>query len=80
MTLYTIIPMDVIWEGSFKEPEKTLDLVVGKGLMQVMPIDHGSAQIVRLIGCPLDYYLNPVYAPGQIIRYVPVLQNESLDG
>ena len=75
MTLYTIIPMDVIWEGSFKEPERTVDIVIGSSRIQVMPIDHSSAQIVRLISCPLDYYLNPEYSPGQIIRYIPLLQN-----
>ncbi len=73
MTLYTIMPMDVIWEGSFKEPEATVEVVVERILMQVMPIDHGNAQIVRLLNCSLNDYLNPLYAPGQMIRYIPSL-------
>lgn len=71
MTLYTIMPMDVIWEGSFKEPESTVEIVIESILMQVMPIDHSSAQIVRLLNCSLNDYLNPLYAPGQMIRYIP---------
>lgn len=71
MTLYTIMPMDVIWEGSFKEPETTVEIVIERILMQVMPIDHSSAQIVRLLNCSLNDYLNPLYAPGQMIRYIP---------
>ncbi|MHA0856026.1 YlzJ-like family protein [Paenibacillus sp. CMAA1364] len=77
MTLYTIMPMDAIWEGSLKEPEPTVDIAIGSGLMQVIPIDHNRAQIVRLLNCPLDYYLNPVYSPGQMIQYIPILHNQS---
>jgi len=65
--------MDVIWEGSFKEPEATVEVVVESILMQVMPIDQGSAQIVRLLNCSLNDYLNPLYSPGQMIRYIPSL-------
>ncbi|OAB45054.1 YlzJ-like family protein [Paenibacillus antarcticus] len=73
MTLYTIMPMDVIWEGSFKETEATVEVIVESILMQVMPMDQGNAQIVRLLNCSLNDYLNPLYAPGQMIRYIPSL-------
>jgi hypothetical protein len=75
MTLYTVMPLEVIWEGCFKEPEKTIEIAIGSNLIQVMPVDHESVQIIRLLNCPLDFYLNPVYAPGQIIKYIPFLQN-----
>lgn len=74
MTLYTVMPMEIIWENSFKEPEPTVEIVIESILMQVMPIDQSSAQIVRLLDCSLQDYLNPSYAPGQMIRYIPSVQ------
>ncbi|AJS59111.1 YlzJ-like family protein [Paenibacillus sp. IHBB 10380] len=79
MTLYTVIPMETIWEGSLKEPELTADIQINGILMQVMPRQNNTAQIVRLLNCSLADYLNPAYAPGQIISYLPYLKNEAFD-
>ncbi|MGF7048804.1 putative HAD superfamily hydrolase [Paenibacillus sp. DS2015] len=79
MTLYTIMPIETVWAGSLKEPEQTADIQINGILMQVMPMANNSAQIVRLLHCSLADYLNPAYAPGQMISYLPYLKNETLD-
>lgn len=79
MTLYTVIPMETVWEGSLKEPEQTADIQINGILMQIMPRDNNTAQIVRLLSCSLADYLNPAYAPGQLISYIPSLKNETFN-
>ncbi|MGN7760332.1 YlzJ-like family protein [Paenibacillus sp. 22594] len=71
MTLYTVIPIEQVYEGavSFVQP---LEEVSIKGmLMQVEPMERGQARIVRLLDCPLDKYLDPAFSPGAIIRWNP---------
>lgn len=45
-------------------------------LMEVEPMAEGQAKIVRLLDCGLQDYLDPRYAPGSIIRYIPTVKNE----
>jgi hypothetical protein len=46
-------------------------------LMEVEPMAEDQAKIVRLLDCGLQDYLNPRYAPGAIIRYIPTVENEA---
>ncbi|AIQ69366.1 YlzJ-like family protein [Paenibacillus graminis] len=69
MTLYTVIPLEHVFEGavSFMEP---LEEVSFQGLLlQVEPLDRGRARIVRLLDCPLEKYLDPAFSPGAIISW-----------
>ncbi|GAB6988975.1 YlzJ-like family protein [Paenibacillus pini] len=74
MTLHTIIPLEAIWEGADKLDQPSEEVTIQGVLMQVNPLGNNEAQIVRLLGCPLGDYLNPAFAPGQIIHYIPTLK------
>lgn len=71
MTHYTIIPEEAYWE----QPEINdmyNEIEIGGILMQVRMEPGNRATIVRLLRCGLDDYLNPAYAPGSQIAFLPV--------
>ncbi|MEC0373505.1 YlzJ-like family protein [Paenibacillus chibensis] len=70
MTLHTIMPLEDVWEHRGEE-DPSAEVRVKGVLMEVRPLDFNRAQIIRLLDGPLDNYLNPAFAPGQIIQYVP---------
>ncbi|WP_433943282.1 YlzJ-like family protein [Paenibacillus sp. SN-8-1] len=74
MTHYTIIPWELIWESSDIE-ETYGEVEVGGVLLQVRLEQGNKATIVRMLRGELEDYLNPSYAPGQEIVYLPSLQN-----
>lgn len=67
MTLYTVMPMEQVWEGIFSNYAATREVMVQGMLMQVEPMEEGRAKIVRLLDCPLDRYLDSSFSPGSII-------------
>ncbi|MET3207759.1 UNVERIFIED_CONTAM: hypothetical protein ABIC26_000695 [Paenibacillus sp. PvR008] len=69
MTLYTVMPMEMVWEGMWKEAEAFAEVRVDGLLMQVQPLESRRGIIVRLLDCPLETYLNPRYEPGQVIEW-----------
>jgi len=66
MIIHSIVPDDLIYEGieSLKAPE---ELTHQGHLMQVEHLTNGRARIIRLLSCDLAPYLDPAFAPGQII-------------
>ncbi|ANS74056.1 hypothetical protein AWM70_05270 [Paenibacillus yonginensis] len=75
MSIYTIVPEEALWEG-YETQENYVELELGGVLMQVrLEADH-KATIVRLLRCGLEDYLNPAYAPGQEIAFMPVLMKK----
>ncbi|MNJ53343.1 hypothetical protein D3C77_487280 [compost metagenome] len=75
MTYYTIMPEDTYWEDKDVEDSYT-EIQLGGVLMQVRMEQNNRATIIRLLNCTLNDYLNPAFAPGQQIRYVPVLNEQ----
>lgn len=69
MTLYTILPMEQVFEGAFNMSNTAEEASIQGMLMQVEPLEGGRARIVRLLQCPLDKYLDPAFAPGSVISY-----------
>lgn len=67
MTLYTVLPMEQIFEGAISYTQATQEVSIQGILMQVEPLEGGHARIVRLLQCPLNRYLDPAFAPGSII-------------
>ncbi len=67
MTLYTVMPMEQVWEGAFSNLTMTREVIVQGMLMQVEPLEEGRARVVRLLDCPLERYLDSAYSPGAII-------------
>lgn len=77
MTWYSVVPEAFVWRTD--QPQERLPLKeirVGGVLMEVEALGEEEARIVRLLDCGLNHYLNPDYAPGRIIRYVPTLEND----
>lgn len=72
MSHYTILPEEVYWEqaetaGLYNE------IQLGGVWMQVRMEPGNRATIIRLLRCSLDDYLNPAYAPGKQIAFIPTL-------
>jgi hypothetical protein len=69
MTLYTIVPEELIWDDQRPQPPRTVEVRRGDLLIQVAPVAPGMGTIVRLLQAPLDAYLRPELAPGQTLYY-----------
>jgi hypothetical protein len=67
MTIYTVMPMEQVWEGALQTGAGQLEVTYQGMLMQVEPLEEGRARIVRLLNCPLASYLDESLAPGAII-------------
>ncbi|MFU1792433.1 YlzJ-like family protein [Paenibacillus azoreducens] len=72
MTLYTVMPLEFVWEQR-EEASPTQEMQIQGVLMEVKTLENNRVEIVRLLNGPLDCYLNPAFAPGEIIRFVPVM-------
>lgn len=76
MTIYTNIPLELVFEGMNEPRAAYMDVVVGDIRMQVEPLSPGVGRIVRLVECPLDAYLRPELSPGNVIALGPVAFKE----
>lgn len=77
MTIYTSMPIELVLSGMEQPREADIELELEGMLMQVSPVNATSGRIVRLLRCPLEAYLNPAYAPGQMIHYRPTLTSQT---
>jgi hypothetical protein len=71
MTIYSIMPMEVIFAGMEQQTYNFIEVVVGGIPMQVERVGVNQAKVVRLLSCRPEDYLNPAYAPGTMIYYQP---------
>lgn len=69
MTLYTIVPEELVWEERRRPQPRTVEVRLGDLLIEVAPAAPGMGTIVRLLQAPLDAYLRPELSPGQMICY-----------
>ncbi|MCM3782899.1 YlzJ-like family protein [Neobacillus mesonae] len=67
MTLYTVMSMEQVWEGMWKEQPSLVELQVDGRILQVMPVNERTGVIVRLVNGGLYDYLDPGYSPGSEI-------------
>lgn len=70
MLLYTIIPMETIfesetdnWEGSHNE----IEMVQGRASLLVQSLPGGKYKVTRIISTDPQDYLRPEWQPGTII-------------
>lgn len=72
--IYSVVPVEQIMSSTEDvSPAEIEEMTIDGRVMQVQAINAKQAQIVRLISTdPLDY-LNPAYAPGQIVQMQPKL-------
>ncbi|MGO4500467.1 YlzJ-like family protein [Paenibacillus sp. 2RAB27] len=73
MIHYSVIPMEVIFEGFDAFSPQYLEVEVDGFMMQIEPLSGYQARIVRLYSCNPQDYLNELYTPGSIISYQPQL-------
>lgn len=76
MTLYTVMPHELIWreEDHSDQTPQTKELQMGNVLMEVELLGDNKAKVIRLLNCELGHYLNPHYTPGSIISFLPVIE------
>ncbi|MDR6552757.1 YlzJ-like family protein [Paenibacillus qinlingensis] len=74
MIHYSVIPMEVIFEGFDAFSPQYLDIEVDGFMMQIEPLSGYQARIVRLYSCNPQDYLNDQYAPGTLISYRPQIE------
>ena len=55
--LYSVVPVEYVY-GEHRRDDHCQDYVYQGMLMEVKPLESGSAMIVRLINPSLDYYLD----------------------
>jgi hypothetical protein len=73
MTLYTIMPLEVVLNGLEQMEPCTVELMVKGVAVEVQPLNATQAAIIRIrSGNPQDY-LNPDYTPGRVIDFQPVI-------
>lgn len=78
MTWYSVMPLDpTIGMLQVEQEVMSREVRVDGILMEVKPVTEDQAKIVRLLDCGLHDYLNPRYAPGIMIRYIPTVENEA---
>lgn len=69
MTLYTAMPLELVFEGFQSERPPLVTIRKDGIVMQVEPIAPGTGKIVRLLHCELYKYLDARYAPGAVVSY-----------
>jgi hypothetical protein len=74
MIHYSVIPMEVIFEGYDSFSPAYIDIQQDGFMMQIEPLSGYQARIVRLYSCNPQDYLNDNYAPGTIVSYRPQIE------
>jgi hypothetical protein len=80
MTLYTIVPEELVWEELARPQPRTVEVRLGRLLLEVAPTAPGMGTIVRLLQAPLDAYLRPELSPGRMICYAREIAEEVSHG
>lgn len=69
MTIYSIMPSELVFDGINIEPGPYVSLNIGDVTLQIEAVSPGVGRIVRLLDGPLDAYLRPELSPGTLIPY-----------
>ncbi|MNI29311.1 hypothetical protein D3C73_831260 [compost metagenome] len=72
MTVYSVIPDDIVFAGIDDYSPHYMDIEVGGCTMQIESISPTEAKVVRLLSTNPQDYLNPAYMPGTIISLNPI--------
>jgi len=71
MTIHTIMPLELVFDGMSAQTDAKplVEIKYGSMRLQVEPLYPGVGRIVRLLECPLDHYLRQDLAPGSMFVY-----------
>lgn len=75
MTFYTLYPIEEIFKDSEEAIPALEEIEIDGLLFQVRRLEANQAVIERLVSPNPEHYLNPNYAPGQVVQMVPNLNN-----
>lgn len=68
MILYTVLPLEDVLEGVEQDPQPTIQLSLGGGiLVEAEPLGSFQARVVRVLSTDPRHYLEPHCQPGSII-------------
>lgn len=73
MIIYSPMPLETVFEGIAEMKSDLREIRWNGVVMQVKMLEDSRAQVVRLISPNPQDYMNPVYAPGNIIQFLPNL-------
>lgn len=73
MTIYSIMPMELVFDGIHEQPGPYVSVQIGDVRLQIEAVSPGVGRIVRLIDGPLDAYLRPELTPGTVVAYGPAM-------
>ncbi|SDT47201.1 YlzJ-like protein [Paenibacillaceae bacterium GAS479] len=67
MTLYTVVPLELVLDGVNLEREPWVERRIEGVLVQLEPISPGRGKVVRILDGPLESYLDPRFEPGAVM-------------
>jgi hypothetical protein len=73
MILYSVIPVEVVFQGLDTHKPQYEDIELQGVSMQVERISSSEARIMRLYSVNPQDYLNPQLYPGTLIEYGPTI-------
>lgn len=71
MIHYCAMPMEVVAKNEDPSVYENMEIQWNGVTMLVQPCGTNEARIVRLISPDPYDYMNPAYAPGQVLRFLP---------
>ena len=71
MILYTVYPVEEVLQELWEKSRDFREISVEGLRVVVEPISMTEAKIVRIISTDPQDYLNPLFAPGNILRFPP---------
>ncbi|WP_219836718.1 YlzJ-like family protein [Paenibacillus sp. R14(2021)] len=69
MTIYTMMPLELVFDGIHEQPGPYVSIQVGNVHLQIEAVSPGIGRVVRLLDGPLDAFLRPEFTPGTLIAY-----------
>ncbi|QJC52230.1 hypothetical protein HGI30_12115 [Paenibacillus albicereus] len=69
MTLYTIMPLELVLNGTDDEREPWLEARLDGVLLQLEPLEPGWGKVVRIVDGPLESFLDPRFQPGAVLPF-----------
>ncbi|XEC97167.1 YlzJ-like family protein [Paenibacillus tarimensis] len=69
MTLYTIIPIERVFESPQEERNMGVEIMYNGVHLQIEPVAPGMGKVIRILDGSLNDYLRPELAPGCVLMY-----------
>ncbi|QHT60754.1 hypothetical protein GXP70_12890 [Paenibacillus lycopersici] len=71
MTIYSTMPLELVFEGIHQQPGPYVTVQAGDVRLQLEAVSPGIGRIVRIMDGPLDAFLRSELTPGTLVAYGP---------